>query len=105
MIKRPTITTAILAINSKANFKVESENIDTLEFINDTTPISNEDIEAKLAELETQYTNEKYARDRKEAYEEKSWQEQMDMQYWDSINNTTFWTDWVKSVKDKFPKE
>ena len=39
---------------------------------------------------------------RKKAYP--SWQDQMDMQYWDKINNTSTWQDAVQAVKDKFPK-
>jgi len=39
---------------------------------------------------------------RKKAYP--SWQDQMDMQYWDKINNTSTWQDAVQAVKDKYPK-
>ena len=31
-------------------------------------------------------------------------QDQLDMQYWDSVNGTTTWKDHVKAVKDKYPK-
>lgn len=31
-------------------------------------------------------------------------QEQLDMQYWDSVNGTTLWKDMVTSVKAKYPK-
>jgi len=40
---------------------------------------------------------------RKKAYP--SWQDQMDMQYWDKVNNTSTWQDAVQAVKDKYPKE
>jgi len=30
--------------------------------------------------------------------------EQLDMQYWDSVNDTTTWKDHIASVKDQFPK-
>ena len=33
-----------------------------------------------------------------------SWQDQMDMQYWDKVNNTSTWQDAVQAVKDKYPK-
>ena len=33
-----------------------------------------------------------------------SWQDQMDMQYWDKINNTSTWQDAIQAVKDKYPK-
>ena len=31
-------------------------------------------------------------------------QEQLDMQYWDSVNGTTTWKDHVTAVKTKYPK-
>jgi len=30
--------------------------------------------------------------------------DQLDMQYWDSVNGTTIWKDHVASIKNKFPK-
>ena len=33
-----------------------------------------------------------------------SWEEQADMQYWDTINGTTTWIDTISSIKDKYPK-
>lgn len=40
--------------------------------------------------------------DRLQAYG--SWQEQMDMQYWDEVNGTTVWKDHIAQVKDDNPK-
>lgn len=31
-------------------------------------------------------------------------QEQLDMQYWDSINGTTVWADTIAAIKAKYPK-
>jgi len=33
-----------------------------------------------------------------------SWQEQLDMQYWDSVNGTTTWKDHIAQVKSDNPK-
>jgi hypothetical protein len=44
----------------------------------------------------------KYQRDRADEYP--SLQEQLDMQYWDKINNTTNWQDAINTVKTKYPK-
>jgi hypothetical protein len=33
-----------------------------------------------------------------------SWQDQLDMQYWDSVNNTTTWEDAIAQVKLDNPK-
>lgn len=43
-----------------------------------------------------------YVLKRRELYA--SPQEQLDMQYWDSINGTTTWIDHVAAVKAKCPK-
>ena len=45
---------------------------------------------------------EQYARDRALAYP--SMQEQLDMQYWDSVNGTTTWKDAIAAVKTENPK-
>ena len=34
-----------------------------------------------------------------------TWQEQMDMQYWDNVNGTTTWKDAVAKVKSDNPKD
>ena len=47
---------------------------------------------------------EQYKIDRQAEFGTKSIQEQLDMQYWDQVNGTTTWKDWVKSVKDNNPK-
>ena len=44
-----------------------------------------------------------YSEKRASAYAPLS--EQLDMQYWDSINNTETWLDHIKSVKEAHPKE
>lgn len=45
---------------------------------------------------------EQYKRDRASAYP--SIQEQLDMQYWDSVNGTTTWADAIAAVKAEYPK-
>lgn len=45
---------------------------------------------------------EQYALDRANAYP--SIQEQLDMQYWDSVNGTTTWKDAIEAVKTEHPK-
>jgi len=46
---------------------------------------------------ETKYKNDRYK-------EYPSIQEQLDMQYWDSVNGTTTWQDAINAVKAKYPK-
>ena len=38
------------------------------------------------------------------ATEYPSIEEQLDMQYWDSVNGTTVWVDTIKAIKDLYPK-
>ena len=41
----------------------------------------------------------------KRAKEYPSIQEQLDLQYWDKINNTNNWEQAINAVKNKYPKE
>jgi hypothetical protein len=88
---------AILKINPSAVVSVSGTDIDNcvIEWLEGTTPISKADIKAKIDE--TAYIDNR-------AKEYPSWQDQMDMQYWDKINNTSTWQDAVQAVKDKYPK-
>ena len=64
------IIDAILKINPNAVVNVKGDDINTceIEWHNGTTPIPKADIEAKMAELQTEYDNLAYARARSEAY-------------------------------------
>ena len=46
--------------------------------------------------------NNGYIRDRQQAYLPIA--EQLDMQYWDSVNDTTDWVEHIAKVKADFPK-
>jgi hypothetical protein len=96
------LATAILAINPSAKVIIYEEDINTIDW-GETTPISNEDILAKQAELQAEYDAKQYQRDREKEYP--SIQEQLDMQYWDNVNGTTTWKDAIAKVKSDNPKE
>jgi hypothetical protein len=95
-----TVIDAILAINPNAQVTCNNEDIDTIQWHDGTAVISKTDIEAKQAELQTAYNNNAYQRDR--VYP--SIQEQLDMQYWDNVNDTTTWKDAIAKVKTENPK-
>jgi len=100
------ITKAILKINSNAKVNViNDEDIDncTINWLDGTTPIPVADIEAKMVELQAEYDAKQYQRDRATAYP--TIQEQLDMQYWDSVNGTTNWEDAIAKVKADNPKD
>ena len=63
-----SIIHAILSINPEAKVSVNAEDFEQIIWHDGTTPISKADIEAKMAELQTAYDNQEYARNRAAAY-------------------------------------
>ena len=94
------IEKAILKINPNAQVSVSADDIDTIVWENGTPPISKSDIETKMAELQTEYDNNKYQRDR--AAEYPSIKDQLDDIYHNGVDG---WKTTIKAVKDKYPKE
>ena len=97
-----TIIKSILAINPTAQVSVSGDDINTIVWHNGTTPIPANQILAKQQELITEYNSNEYQRDRAKEYP--SIQEQLDMQYWDKVNNTNNWQTKVNEIKVKYPK-
>ena len=88
---------AIMAINPNAQVTVRGSDIDTCTFEWDSSPeISREEIKVKMEAMA-------YIPKRQSAYP--SIQEQLDMQYWDQVNDTTIWKDTISKVKTDNPKE
>lgn len=54
------------------------------------------------AQAEALVASNAYKVSRASAYP--SLQEQLDMQYWDSVNGTTVWQDTINAIKAKYPK-
>jgi len=98
------IIEAIKKINPNAKVAVRGSDINTceIEWHEGTTPIPKADIEAKMVEVQADYDAKQYQRDRAISYP--TWQEQMDMQYKDLLNDTTTWKDTVAKVKLDNPK-
>jgi hypothetical protein len=96
------IVKAIKAINPNAEVSVNAEDINQITWLNGTTPISTNEILAKQQELIAEYNSKQYQRDRAKAYP--SIQEQLDLQYWDKINNTDNWEQAINAVKAQYPK-
>jgi len=96
------IIEAILKINPNAQVSVNADDINQITWHNGTAPISKEDIQAKMIELQAEYEANQYQRDRAKEYP--SIQEQLDMQYWDKINGTNNWQDAINAIKIKYPK-
>ena len=96
------IIKAILKINPNAQVSVNADDINQITWHNGTTPIPANEILAKQQELITEYNSKQYQRDR--AVDYPSLADQLDMQYWDKINNTTKWEEAINAVKQKYPK-
>jgi hypothetical protein len=96
------IIKSIKTINPNAEVSVNAEDINQIIWHNGTTPIPANEILAKQQELITEYNSNKYQRDRAKDYP--SIQEQLDLQYWDKINNTNKWEEAINAVKQKYPK-
>jgi hypothetical protein len=58
--------------------------------------------EAEVARLQAEHDSKAYARARAEAYAPIA--EQLDMQYWDSVNGSRTWLDHIEAVKEAHPK-
>ena len=94
------LSEAIIALGG-TNFSVRD--IDTIHWINGNPKnITKEQIQAKYNELVEVDKKLQYQRDRASAFP--SWQEQLDMQYWDKINGTNKWQEAVAKVKADNPK-
>ena len=94
------LASAILAINEKAVFTINNEDVKEITWYKDTSPIAEADILAKQKELGTAYDNNAYQRSRALAYP--SMADQLDDIYHNGVDE---WKKTIKAVKDKYPKE
>ena len=62
------IIKAILAINPDARVSVNADDIDQITWLEGTTPIPKADIEAKMAELQSEYDALAWKRNRQKEY-------------------------------------
>lgn len=89
-------------INLKPNAKWKWVGTD----YNDLEWLDEEQTKPSLEELQTESLRlaeiDSYKKPRAIAYP--SIQEQLDMQYWDSVNGTTVWLDTIAAIKAQYPK-
>ena len=97
---------AIKAINPQAEFTYNEEDFSTIKWLGGTSAISQSDVEAKQAELQTAYDAKEYQRTRANEYLELK--EQLDLLYHDmtagKLDNTGEWHKHIKKIKDDNPK-
>ena len=98
---RPRIVDAIAELRPNKGFSYTKEGVLTFSDSSVVNP-SESEIKTKLTELQADYDAKKYQRNRASAFP--SWQEQLDMQYWDKVNGTNNWQEAVTKVKTAHPK-
>ena len=94
-----SLSRAIKDINPNAEFSIDGTDINSIEWLNGTTPISVADIQARQTLMETR---DAHIVPRQMAYP--TIQEQLDMQYKDAVDGTTTWKDAIAQVKADNPK-
>ena len=91
------IDIAIKKINPNAQFVILNEDIDSIQWLNGTSPIPKEQILALLPQVEKEI-NAIYNR----VKEYGSWQSQLDEIYHSGLDA---WKDRISAIKTKYPKE
>ena len=110
------IASAIKALKDDAEFVVSGEPSNEAEYKANVKYVTGADengtavfgpqlftwsqVSAKKAELQTEYDNNQYQRDRASEYP--SWQDQLDDIFHNGIDG---WKTTIQAVKDKYPKE
>lgn len=94
---------ALTSLRPGAAWSLNGEDYSGLQWLDDDqTKPTREECKDEMARLKTEYLNKQYQRDRAKAYP--SIQQQLDMLYWDKVNNTTTWEDAINDVKQTYPK-
>ena len=105
-MRKPTYFDAVVDLIGGAINGVVEGPLDTYTFIDGQTPPTEEAIQAKLTELQTDYDAKKYQRDRQPEYPNIG--DQLDMLYHaidaGKVNKTSDFYKALKAVKDKHPK-
>jgi hypothetical protein len=93
------ILTAILSLNPNAKCDVYAEDISTINWRNNTTPVDASLIAAEQTRLQAEYDNAQYARDREQAYPPMA--DQLDDIFHNGVDG---WKATIQAVKDANPK-
>ena len=91
------LSNAMMALRPAHNFRVINET--ELIWEDERPQPTQEEIDAKIADLQAQYDANEYQRQR--AAEYPSWQDQLDKIYHDGVD---VWKAEIKAIKDKYPK-
>lgn len=88
------IDLAIKKINPNAEYTYQDEDINSIQWLNGTTPISKEDIEAKMTELENAAPLNNLRKERTEKLKESDWMANSD------VTMSSNWTTYRQALRD-----
>jgi len=100
MIKNIGTIEAIVSINPDAQVTVHGDDYNSIEWAEGTAEISKADIDAKIVELEAEWTAQAYSRARQAEYPD--WGTQLNKIYDDGL--AKWKTEMVDPIKAKYPK-
>jgi len=90
---------AIKSLEPLADFILENDVITWTDDI--ITQPTQEEIDAEVIRLQTEYDSQEYARNRKAEYDQLN---QFEMQFDDNRDGTTTWVDAINEIKARYPK-
>ena len=94
---------AINSLRKGSSYTAMTEKYEDIIWQDENTTIpTKKECEDEIKRLEEEDKNTQYQRDRATSYP--SIKEQLDMQYWDSVNGTTTWKDAIAKIKTDNPK-
>ena len=107
----PSLLGVIREIDPTAVVIVENDDVDKIQWVDGTTEIDKATILAKKAEIDTEWSKNKYQRDRKEEFRQLSIATELDL-LWHDIDDGKLGADaktggfytTIKALKDKYPK-
>jgi len=91
---------AIFSLRPNACWVLTNDKLEWLD--SEQTEPTQAEIDAEVARLQADHDSKAYARARAEAYAPIA--DQLDMQYWDSVNGSRTWLDHIEAVKEAHPK-
>ena len=107
----PDLTDIIREIDPTAVVTIDDDDVDKIQWVDGTNPIDKATILAKKAEIDAEWSKNKYQRDRKWDFRELGIATELDL-LWHDIDDGKLGADaktggfytTIKSLKDKYPK-
>lgn len=98
-----SILDALISLRPNTKWQLSGLEYSDLQWLdeNQSCPTKKE-IEDEINRLDLSFDMKKYQRERKLEYP--SITDQLDMIYWDSVNNTNQWQQTISNIKIKYPK-